>query len=168
MFLLLETIGFLSVIAAFLTVIHKCIRIIKPTAPKSAKITNKNLGPEEYILRKKEYDTYQSIKYGAKIKSAAMSGSTLILIDLELIKAVNQKDFSSFADRHSPSYHSDPTMNKMLSFATGEEWKRLKTILTQAFSASQIRRVHASLDESGNKLVNYIRAQLRQADFLIK
>jgi len=119
-----------------------------------------NCNSNAYILRKKDYETYQSIKYKAGIKSAAMSGSNLILIDLDLIKTINQRDFQVFPDRHPPSYHPDPTMSQMLSFATGEEWKGLKCILTQAFSTTRIRRVKEGLHESSMKLVRFIRSEL--------
>lgn len=121
-----------------------------------------NNGP--HILREKEYKTYQAIKYGSGIKSASMSGSALILIDLNLIKLVNQTNFANFPDRHPPSFHSDPTMNKMLSFATGEEWRRLKSILTQAFSSSRIRRVNESLHKTAVKLVDFMRCQLDESN----
>lgn len=83
-----------------------------------------------------------------------MSGATLILIDLQLIKIVNQIDFANFPDRHPPSFHSDPTMNKMLSISTGKEWKRLKSILTHAFNTSRIRRVNEDLHKTAVKLVD--------------
>lgn len=163
-----------SLVGAFLAILFKYIHLTKHLYHNlfdSNQLTDKNNvdngsnndGTHSHILRKKDYETYKAIKYGSGIKSASMSGSALILIDLQLIKLVNQKDFVHFQDRHPPSFHSDPTMNKMLSFATGDEWKRLKSILTQAFSMSRIRRVNEDLHKTAVKLVDFMRCQLNNS-----
>ncbi|KAG4077367.1 hypothetical protein HA402_009768 [Bradysia odoriphaga] len=153
---------FLTIFLSYVSVLmDKYFRLYEKVSRKFIDDTNVNerhIGAN--ILRKKDYETYQAIKYGSGIKSACMTGSTVMLIDLDLVKMVNQKDFVNFPDRHPPSYHSDPAMNKMLSFATGDEWKRLKSILTQSFSASRIRRVNDGLHKTAMKLCDFMRFQL--------
>lgn len=122
-------------------------------------VTEKDFLNGVFVLRKNDYERYRAIKYGSGIKSACIMDSTLFLIDLDLIKTVNQRDFGSFTDRHPPNYHSDAAMNKMLSFSTGDEWRRLKSTLTSAFSPSRIRRVNDGLHKTAMKLVDFIRVQ---------
>lgn len=170
----IQLIGLWSLVATFLTTLYKYIHLpkrmywnfLEVDSNRLIDINNvndKSSNDRPHILRKKDYETYQAIKYGSGIKSASMAGSALILIDLQLIKIVNQTDFAHFPDRHPPSFHSDPTMNKMLSFATGDEWKRLKSTLTQAFSASRIRRVNEDLHKTAVKLVDFMRSQLNDS-----
>jgi cytochrome P450 len=134
------------------------LAIIKIFSTSSADISENNNNDEEYALRKKDYQNYRRAKYGG----GASQFGPLILTNLETVKAVNIKDFNIFSDRHLRLDHAySEVMNNMLSFQTGDDWKRLKGILTQAFSTRRLRRIHNSFNVSGNKLVEFLRNQMK-------
>ncbi|XP_074613329.1 cytochrome P450 3A8-like [Acropora palmata] len=68
------------------------------------------------------------------------STPTLVVADLEMVKQVYVKDFHSFRDRPVLLKFPDP-LDKMLTVAQGDEWKRIRSTLTPTFSAHKMKQM---------------------------
>nr|XP_042909307.1 cytochrome P450 3A6 [Parasteatoda tepidariorum] len=58
----------------------------------------------------------------------------------ELLRDILVKDFQYFSSRRVVN-SGDPIQEKILSLLTGEDWKRVRTIVTPTFSTGKIKRV---------------------------
>jgi len=79
----------------------------------------------------------------------------LFIADPELIKQVLIKDFSHFINRaNPPTYHE--YISQTLLLAKDEQWRRLRTITSPAFTSGKLRGMHHLISKCINKLENYL------------
>ena len=103
--------------------------------------------PIDYELKNKEkfgdiYGLYTGFK------------PTLTISDVELVKKVMIKDFHLFVNRRDWII-LDKIWQKNLFMVADDDWKRIRSITTPAFTSGKLRRMFPLLKEATDKLENY-------------
>lgn len=73
--------------------------------------------------------------------------------DPDLVRRVLVKDFHVFQNRHGLGNVFDDVMSKFLSFLRGDEWKRVRTILTPTFTSNKMRRMFHCMNQTADEAV---------------
>ncbi|XP_055936165.1 cytochrome P450 3A21-like [Argiope bruennichi] len=74
----------------------------------------------------------------------------LVIADLKLVREVLVKEFPSFINRRVSSFkNGDSIVDAMLFVLHGDEWKRVRNILTPAFTTGKIKRMIDIIKECG-------------------
>ncbi|XP_066961970.1 cytochrome P450 6k1-like [Macrobrachium rosenbergii] len=78
----------------------------------------------------------------------------LYIADPEMIKQILVKDFDHFSDRQSfTSLHkNDKSMNESLFNLNGEKWKRLRNLMTPAFTSGKLKNMFHLVCEKADTL----------------
>ena len=84
----------------------------------------------------------------------------LIVGDPELIKQIMVKDFSIFTNRR-PVKTTHPIMSKFLSSLIGEEWKRVRSIITPTFTSSKMKKLFPTMKNSSNEMLETLEQATR-------
>ncbi|CAN8008122.1 unnamed protein product [Ixodes pacificus] len=89
------------------------------------------------------------------------NGGTPVLIvkNLELIKAIQIKDFANFHERGVVSNFSKthPLGKVSLNNASGERWKQMRSLLTPAFKISSMKKMVNLMDECSNEFLGVVK-----------
>lgn len=80
----------------------------------------------------------------------------IILTDLELIKIVMVKEFSSFTDRGTFNNEENEPLTGSLFDSTGENWKFLRSKLSPVFTAGKMKMMYSMISEKGDDFVKKI------------
>ncbi|XP_054154723.1 cytochrome P450 3A24-like [Oppia nitens] len=96
-------------------------------------------------LQELEIDLYR--RYGKCFGYYEMSKPVLYLSDPVLIRDVLVKDFHSFANKRSSGNGSDPLTDNMVANLNGENWKRVRSLITPAFSTKKLKQMLPLIDE---------------------
>ncbi|XP_021001498.1 cytochrome P450 3A8-like isoform X2 [Parasteatoda tepidariorum] len=113
------------------------------------------LGSHPALVRKKnledvELERYQ--KYGDLYGYYEASKPVLMVSRPELLRDILVKDFQYFTSRRVFD-SGDPILDKMLSVLTGEDWKRVRTIVSPTFSTGKIKRVMSIFQDCARTLL---------------
>ena len=73
----------------------------------------------------------------------------LVIYDKQLIKQIFVKDFQSFVDRGAPALLPHP-FNLNLLEVKGQQWKRLRTIMTPTFTSGKLKQIFFRIVEYSN------------------
>lgn len=84
---------------------------------------------------------------------------TLMIRDPELIKSVMVRDFDSFVDRPTLRLRNSPYTENMLLNIKGQHWKSVRALLTPTFSSGKLKAMGSLVDQCGQQLAAYLRAQ---------
>ncbi|CAM4801414.1 unnamed protein product [Rotaria magnacalcarata] len=76
----------------------------------------------------------------------------IIVGDPNLIKQIMVKDFHIFTNRR-PVKTTHPIMSKFLSSLVGEEWKRVRSIVTPTFTSSKMKNLFHIMKNSSNDML---------------
>ncbi|CAM4923275.1 unnamed protein product [Rotaria socialis] len=76
----------------------------------------------------------------------------IIVGDPDLIKQIMVKDFHIFTNRR-PVKTTHPIMSKFLSSLVGEEWKRVRSIVTPTFTSSKMKNLFHIMKNSSNDML---------------
>ncbi|CAL1287242.1 unnamed protein product [Larinioides sclopetarius] len=68
----------------------------------------------------------------------------VVISDPELLRDIFIKDFHIFPERRSATI-GDPLSDCAVSNLTGEQWKRVRTIITPAFTSKRMRQKHPDI-----------------------
>ena len=79
---------------------------------------------------------------------------TLVVSDPELIRQITVKDFNVFPNRRAISSGLDDITEKFLSRSKGDDWKRMRTIITPTFTSGKMRRMFLSMNETAQEAVD--------------
>ena len=82
----------------------------------------------------------------------------IIVGDPNLIKQIMVKDFHIFTNRR-PVKTTHPIMSKFLSSLVGEEWKRVRSIVTPTFTSRKMKRIFHTMKDCSIDILD----QLEQA-----
>ncbi|XP_054713619.1 cytochrome P450 3A31-like [Uloborus diversus] len=85
-----------------------------------------------------EYERYK--KYGRIYGHFEGTRPVISVAEPALLKNIMVKDFATFTQRRSFQI-GDPLFDKMVSSLTGEDWKRVRTVITPTFTTGKIKRV---------------------------
>ncbi|XP_076323547.1 cytochrome P450 6g1-like [Tachypleus tridentatus] len=108
----------------------------------------------------------------------------LVVMDLDLLKEIQIKDFMDFADRPVLLLHRvlslgflglfelDPPkkpgepINDFLIFLRGTRWKRVRSVITPSFTTLKLKTMAQTMDESINDLLKNIEEYSRQENYI--
>ncbi|CAG2117164.1 unnamed protein product, partial [Medioppia subpectinata] len=85
-------------------------------------------------------------------------GKTAILTisDPKLIKNVLVKDFHLFPDRSKFAQTKDPIMSRNLTQLTGDDWKRVRSIVSPTFTSGKMKKMYPRIKECLNDFMNHL------------
>ncbi|XP_054154613.1 cytochrome P450 3A24-like [Oppia nitens] len=86
-----------------------------------------------------EQDLYR--RYGKCFGIYELTQPVLYLSDPVLIRDVLVKDFHSFVDRRIVGTGTDPVLDNMVGNLHGDQWKRVRSLMTPSFSSGKIRQM---------------------------
>ncbi|CAL1529340.1 unnamed protein product [Lymnaea stagnalis] len=76
---------------------------------------------------------------------------TLLTKDLSIVREVMIKDFTNFVDRTFALTSMSP-VEKALFFLQGRDWRRIRQILSPAFSTGKLKQISRTVEERARKL----------------
>ncbi|XP_055890424.1 cytochrome P450 3A24-like [Biomphalaria glabrata] len=94
-----------------------------------------------------------------------MSEMLLLTRDLNILKQVMVKDFNNFVDRAAIIASNSP-VEKGVFFLGGQDWKRVRHVITPSFSTGKLKRVTDLINESGVKLANLLDSYAQKDNLL--
>ncbi|KAG5672094.1 hypothetical protein PVAND_002249 [Polypedilum vanderplanki] len=123
----------------------------------------KNVGTKET-----EFEAFDSCykKFKGKVQAVGIYSflsPAILLIDLELIKNIYVKEFSSFQSRGM--YYNeevDPLSANLLTL-DGQKWKERRVKLTQMFTSGKMKMMFEIIDSIGDKLVTVLENKLTES-----
>ncbi|CAG2116422.1 unnamed protein product, partial [Medioppia subpectinata] len=126
-------------------------RNIKPGNPNSLyQLVWKKRFPEELYR-------YGDKKYGKLYGFNGLGTTTIVCARTDFISQVLSKEFATFNQRRSMgSSGGDPIMDNMLHVVMGDQWKRLRAIVSPTFSTGKLRKMRPLIDDCLQTLVTNI------------
>ncbi|GFY77061.1 cytochrome P450 3A31 [Trichonephila inaurata madagascariensis] len=91
-------------------------------------------------------------KYGKVYGHFEGNRAVLSVADTSLLREIFVKDFHMFSERRSMNT-GDKIIAKMMSVVNGEDWKRIRTIVTPTFTTGKIRRMVGIFKDCSKTLV---------------
>nr|XP_042911949.1 cytochrome P450 3A9-like [Parasteatoda tepidariorum] len=79
-------------------------------------------------------------EYGRVYGSFSFSQPAITISDPKLLRDIFVKDFNYFSHRQDQAF-SDKILDTMISVLNGEDWKRIRTIISPAFTSKQMRKM---------------------------
>nr|XP_037291445.1 probable cytochrome P450 6a19 [Rhipicephalus microplus] len=97
-------------------------------------------------------------KYGDIVGFYNGAHPFLIVKDPELIKKIQIKDFHNFHGRGVSSgfARTHPINKESMINAQGERWKKMRSLLTPAFTTSNMKKMASLMDDSSNEFLQVI------------
>ncbi|GBN60421.1 Lithocholate 6-beta-hydroxylase, partial [Araneus ventricosus] len=90
--------------------------------------------------------------FGKVFGSFEGSLPTVVVAEPDLLRDILVKDFHIFPYRR-PMMTGDPVADSMVSLMIGEDWKRVRTIITPAFTSKRMRQMSSIIDECSKSVV---------------
>ncbi|KAH9509391.1 hypothetical protein Btru_045778 [Bulinus truncatus] len=94
-----------------------------------------------------------------------MGEMMLMTRDLGILKQVMVKDFNNYVDRSILIVSNSP-MAKSVFFLGGQDWKRIRHLITPSFSTGKLKLVANYVDESGKKLASLLESYAKKDDLV--
>ncbi|GFR33569.1 cytochrome P450 3A24 [Trichonephila clavata] len=116
------------------------------SSPKNLSQLDKQLQP----LFQTELQRWK--KYGRIFGHFEGNRPLLSVADPQLLRQIFVKDFHAFPERRSIAT-GDEIVDKMMSSTTGEDWKRIRTIVTPTFTTGKLKRMMSIFQECAETLV---------------
>ncbi|KAH9509376.1 hypothetical protein Btru_045754 [Bulinus truncatus] len=116
-------------------------------------ISNQRLGFDKLI---KEHGDTVGLKQGRMM---------LVTRDLSILKEVMVKDFNNFVDRPG-EFHTHSKINKSVFFLKGQDWRRIRHIITPSFSTGKLKNIMSTINERAKRLSQVLEDYARK-DFLV-
>ncbi|CAG2106565.1 unnamed protein product [Medioppia subpectinata] len=79
--------------------------------------------------------------------------------DPELVKKVLVKEFNVYQTRRETSNAKHPVIDLIISQASGDDWRRMRSTATPTFSSAKLRKVFKLLDQSMNGFVEALKTK---------
>ena len=84
----------------------------------------------------------------------------LVVNDLEMARNVLIKDFDYFMDRRTFAMDHTSESNKiasnMLTMITGEKWRKVRSMMSPAFTSGKLKAMAPLIDQVGDEFVDYL------------
>ncbi|GIX83596.1 cytochrome P450 3A30 [Caerostris extrusa] len=87
----------------------------------------------------------------------------LSVADPQLLRNIFVKDFNFFPMRREMDTGNE-IFDKMVSIVTGEDWKRLRTIITPTFSTGKIKRMMSIIKDCAKTLIQNLNTENQKGD----
>ncbi|CAG2104891.1 unnamed protein product, partial [Medioppia subpectinata] len=96
-------------------------------------------------------------KYGKIYGYYFLKNPVLTIADPELIKTILVKDFHVFTDRRFQQLKSrHPVMSKNMVDATGDDWKRIRSIASPTFTSGKMKSMYPRIRECLSDFMNHL------------
>lgn len=82
----------------------------------------------------------------------------IVIWDPEILKEIYVKKFHSFPDRQKSLLKINGEMNEGLTSTSGNQWKRIRSTLTPAFSSAKLKEMFYIADNRNDKLLEKLHA----------
>ncbi|XP_071041153.1 cytochrome P450 3A9 [Parasteatoda tepidariorum] len=79
-------------------------------------------------------------EYGRVYGTFSFSQPAITISDPKLLRDIFVKDFNYFSHRQDQAFN-DKILDTMISVLNGEDWKRIRTIISPAFTSKQMRKM---------------------------
>ncbi|XP_042893135.1 cytochrome P450 9e2-like [Penaeus japonicus] len=137
-----------------------------PTAPGSIPF----LGHTLKLLNRKKYrwliidEMYRNHGGSLYCGLYEMHTPNLLIGNPDLVKAVLIKDFDHFADRRTfeATNPKDKVLNEMLTNATGDHWKGIRSVLSTSFTSGRMKGMFPLVEAKAEGLVDYFHRELNK------
>ncbi|XP_047493086.1 cytochrome P450 9e2-like [Penaeus chinensis] len=106
---------------------------------------------------------------GSKLSGVYSFHEPVLLVgDPELMRHIFVKDFDHFMDRRTLNMPSekDKVMANMLSLKTGEEWKKLRAIMSPTFTSGRMKGMFPLVCKKADDLVSFCLKEARTKPFV--
>ncbi|GFY71269.1 cytochrome P450 3A5 [Trichonephila inaurata madagascariensis] len=90
--------------------------------------------------------------YGRVVGSFEGSIPSVTVTDPNILRDILVKDFHIFPYRRIMKTY-DPIADAMVTMTTGEDWKRVRTIITPAFTSKRMRQMASIMNDSSKTLL---------------
>ncbi|XP_072169068.1 cytochrome P450 3A24-like [Diadema setosum] len=104
-------------------------------------------------------------KYGRVYGMFAFTIPALVVAEVDMLQHIMVKNFSKFNSRET-FQHKNEELKHGVSALEGERWKRVRNVLTPAFSASKMKLMSSLVNESVDKLILNIEAMQKKNGFI--
>ncbi|XP_054722229.1 cytochrome P450 3A8-like isoform X2 [Uloborus diversus] len=105
----------------------------------------------EKPLHEVQLENYK--KHGRILGSIGMGNKALSIADPELLKDILVKDFHVFHFRRELKF-GDKIFDNMVSVLKGDDWKRVRTILTPVFTTKRLKMMTNIINECSQNVIN--------------
>ncbi|GIX91466.1 cytochrome P450 3A11 [Caerostris darwini] len=114
-------------------------------------------------LQELEVEWYNT--YGRVYGRFEAPNPVLCVGEPDILKKILVKDFHIFQNRRDLKFH-DPIMDNTLFVLDGDAWKRVRNIVTPAFTTSKLKRIMPLLTECCDLLVERLSETLEKSEFI--
>ncbi|XP_068240582.1 uncharacterized protein [Palaemon carinicauda] len=115
-----------------------------------------------------DIEVYQKYSRNGLAGGYMMLSPFLYVCEPEMIRSIFIKDFDHFTDRQvfkSPN-KNDQCMNDMLTNVNGEQWKKLRAIMSPTFTSGKMKNLFHLVCEKADALVAYSLAESTKKPFV--
>ncbi|XP_050439348.1 cytochrome P450 6k1-like [Adelges cooleyi] len=116
---------------------------------------------KERVMFKKSFHEFHRDMY-FKFKGHRYAGyylgrrASLVVIDPEIIKCVMIKDFNHFTDRQTARFRTSEYITQMLINLKGAKWKRMRHLLTPAFTSGKLKTMEHLVEDCCNNMREFL------------
>ncbi|XP_071538828.1 cytochrome P450 3A11-like isoform X2 [Panulirus ornatus] len=107
-------------------------------------------------------EVYRKVGGSGLVGLFELHNPTLLVFDPELIKAIFIKDFDHFVDRRNfrLTGKRDEFFNEMLTQATGDHWKGIRSVISPAFTSGRMKGMFPLVGAKVDELVTYLHQEI--------
>ncbi|XP_050530773.1 cytochrome P450 6k1-like isoform X2 [Daktulosphaira vitifoliae] len=115
---------------------------------------------ERVMFKKSFHEFHRDIYF--KFKGHRYAGfylgrrASLVILDPEIIKCVMIKDFNHFTDRQTMRFRTSEYITQMLINLKGAKWKRMRHLLTPAFTSGKLKTMEHLVDDCCNNMIEFL------------
>lgn len=91
--------------------------------------------------------------------------ASLVILDPDIIKCVMIKDFNHFTDRQSMRFRASEYITEMLINLKGSKWKRMRGLLTPAFTSGKLRTMEHLVDVCCNNMSDFLNDKIKSGNY---
>ena len=123
---------------------------------------------EGFFSKVHEYLLTNNQRYGRIHGSYFFFNKWLIINEPDLIRDIWTKDFHIFPDKYHMNLGSTK-LQKALFFMKGDdEWKRIRSVVTPAFTSGKLRAMMANISDISNRFVQYLDTFAQKGKYIYK
>ena len=100
-------------------------------------------------------------KYGQVYGMYLFYTPQLVVGDVDMLKDLLVRDWHVFADRTSGLKTGDPIMDKFLTSLSGNEWKRMRSVMSPTFTSGKMKQMFHIMNDCGGLMTENIRKNIR-------